>query len=588
MNTKINIFAALLFIIALTSCQDVFVLPTDGRLTFEQIFSDNTLTSGYLNKCYSYMPPTGMNYDNNNFLAVYTDEAQDAEDVLNGRSANYYDGRSTSSSNLIEGGSNAQTYDNMYAGIRKCNVFIDNINSAKNIAVETDRNKWKGEAFTLRAFYFWHLIKRFGPLPIIKHELPLNFDYSQHTRPTFYECVSAVLADCDSALAQPNFPWRNNLENDRGSMNKSVAMAIKSQAILFAASPQWNDGKNYWAQADSITRTTLDSLLTKNYALYNPNPAPAIKAYSNYQRFFLLKPEMLDNPANDKETIYAQKNQIGNVWQQHGLPIIKDVVKAGACPSQELVDAYETLNGKPVLNPAKPYLDDDHLQPNYNTANTQFNPAKPYENRDPRLFSTIYCNGVLQNLSNNTVPVWTYIGGTSGISTTDRRFTRTGYYLRKFVNYGSTKTANKDGYWRYFRLAEMYLNFAEAQFYNKGVTNKAVDALNAVRVRAGLPGLPYTISAEEFEQRLRNERRVEFAFEEHRYFDVRRWKIQNATEGVVTGMNIRVVSPGVYSYERFVVSRRNVTDSKYMLWPIPLTEQLKYKQFNVSYQNPGW
>jgi hypothetical protein len=297
---------------------------------------------------------------------------------------------------------------------------------------------------------------------------------------------------------------------------------------------------------------------------------------------------MLDNPANDKETIYAQRLQIGNVWQQHGLPIVADVSKAGACPSQELVDAYETINGKPVLNPEMPYLDEDHLQPNYNTDNTQYNPLKPYENRDPRLLSTIYCNGAFHNLNNNTLPVWTFIGGTSGISTTDRRFTRTGYYLRKFTDFTSTRTANKDGYWRYFRLAEMYLNFAEAEFYANGVTAAAVSALNAVRVRAGLPALPNTISANEFEQRLRNERRVEFAFEEHRYFDVRRWKIQKEAERVVTGVNIRAVSPGVFSFERFVVSRRNVVDDKYMLWPIPLNEQLKYKRFNVPYQNPGW
>ena len=79
------------------------------------------------------------------------------------------------------------------------------------------------------------------------------------------------------------------------------------------------------------------------------------------------------------------------------VPTVTDVTKAGACPSQELVDAYETLNGMPVLNPANPYSDADHLVPNYNTANTQYNPAKPYENRDPRLFSTIYCNGVNLN-----------------------------------------------------------------------------------------------------------------------------------------------------------------------------------------------
>ncbi|MCL4439881.1 MAG: RagB/SusD family nutrient uptake outer membrane protein, partial [Firmicutes bacterium] len=280
---------------------------------------------------------------------------------------------------------------------------------------------------------------------IIRHDLPTDFDYSTQKRPSFYECAQAVLADCDSALAQPNLPWRTKLEAERGAMTKSVAVAIKSQAILFAASPLWNGGINYWTEAAAITKASLDALLGKNYALYNPATSP-VKAYSNYQRFFLVRPEMLENPANDKETIYSQKGQVGAVWQQHGLPFVADVVKAGACPSQELVDAYETLNGQPVLDLANPYQDADHLIPNYNTANTQYDKNNPYKNRDPRLFSTIYCNGVFHNLANNTVPVWTYDGGNAGISQTDNRFTRTGYYLRKFKDFTSTKTANKDGY----------------------------------------------------------------------------------------------------------------------------------------------
>ncbi len=586
---KIYLITILIIGLLTTACNDVFDDANDGRLTLEQVFSDNALTGGYLAKCYSYIPPMGMNYDNNNFLAILSDEAQDADDVMGGRSANYYAGTMTSANNLVEGGGNTTIYNDMYAGIRKCNVFIDNIDKATNITVETNRNKWKAEAFTLRAFYFWQLIKRMGPLPIIRHDLPVDFDYSTHVRPTFYECVKVIIEDCDSALMQPNFPWRSNIENERGAVTKSVAVAIKSQAILFAASPLWADTNNYWKEAAEITKNALDSLLTKNYALYNPKAAtPAVKAYSDYQRFFLLKPEMLENPSNDKETIYSQKGQVGAVWQQNGLPFVVDVVKAGACPSQELVDSYETLNGMPVLNPANPYTDASHLVPNYNTANTQFNPAKPYDNRDPRLFSTIYCNGVNLNLATNTLPVWTYVGGNAGLSGTDRKFTRTGYYLRKFTDFTSTKASNKDGYWRYFRLAEMYLNYAEAEFHANGVTTNAINALNQTRVRAGLPALTTTISAAEFEQRLRNERRVEFAFEEHRYYDVRRWKIQAETEAVITGMKIQSTGPGVYTFDRVAVSSRPVTSEKYLLWPIPYTEQLKYQQVGVSYQNPGW
>jgi len=574
----------------LSSCNNVLDVGSDGRLSYDVVFSDNILTSGYLNNCYALMPLNGMSYNSNNFFGVFTDEAQDAEDVIAGSvSLNYYRGAMTSSINLMEGGSNNTTYNNMYRAIRSCNIFIDHIDKA-TITVETNRNRWKGEAYTLRAFYYWHMIKRFGPLPLLKHDLASNLDSATLVRPTFYNCVKKILQDCDSALAQPNLPWRSSLDGDRGSMTKSVAVAIKSEAILFAASPQWNATNDnvVWKEAAAITKATLDSLAKRNYSLYNPKDAnPSIKAYSDYQRLFLLKPEMVDNPTYDKETIYAQRTQLANVWQQNGPPMSTDVQKAGTCPSQELVDAYETLNGMPVLDPVNPYSDADHLVPNYNALNTQYDKTKPYLNRDPRLLSTIFCNGSNFNLSNNTQPVNIYVGGSQGISTTDRRYTRTGYYLRKFANYTSTKTANSDGYWRYFRLAEMYLNYAEADYFANGVTVAAVDALNKTRVRAGLPALSYSISTTEFKQRLQNERRVELAFEEHRYFDVRRWKIQSKVEGLVTGMSI--TGTGTYTYNRVVISRRSVTASKYMLWPIPAADQIKLSQLlKLNFQNSGW
>ena len=575
--------AGLLF----SACNDIIETADDGRLTYDQIFKDLNLTGGYLNQCYSYIPPTGMGYSNSSFLTIYSDEAHDADAVQGGNSANYYNGTATSLNNPIDAAGNGNTYNDMYNGIRKCNVFIDNIDKA-TFEPASYKTKYKAEAYTLRAFYFWHLIKRMGPLPIIKHDLPSDFDYSKLTRPTFYECVKAILQDCDSAIAQPGFTWRLNTENTRGSMTKSVAVAIKSQAMLFAASPQWNNSNDVWQEALKVTKAALDSLENNGYALYNPNDAvPTVKAFSDYQRFFLLNPDMKEIPV-DKETIYAQKGQVGAVWQQNGLPFVVDVIKAGASPSQELVDAYETVNGMPILNPENPYLDANHLIPNYNTANTQYNPEKPYENRDTRLLSSIYCNGVNLNLKTNTLPVWTYVGGNAGISQTDRRFTRTGYYLRKFVDFTSTKTANKDGYWRYYRLAEMYLNYAEAEFHVNGVTSNAVAALNKTRIRAGLPQLTTAISVAEFEQRLRNERRVEFAFEEHRYFDVRRWKIQSKTEGLVTGMSIEDKGAGEFAFSRIVVSSRPVIAEKYNLWPIPYNEELKFKNIGVNFQNPGW
>ena len=573
--------AGILFV----SCEKPFDLSSDGRITYDEIFSDYKLAGNYLNKAYTYMPTLGATSAGNNFIAVFSDEAHDAQSAVGCAALNYYDGKMTSNSNMLDD----NFYYNMYQGIRTCNVFINRIGDVPNMTIEKHRSQWKGEAYLLRAFYYLQLIKRYGPVPIIKEELPIDYDYSQHERPSFYENVQAIIADCNLALAEPDLPWRVISDNENGCMTKSVAYAIKSQAILFAASPLWNDGVDRWDEAARITKVALDSLYDGGYRLFNP-ASSTMKAYSNYQRFFLTKPEQVANPANDKETIYAQKGQIGAIWQQHGLPMMPDVVKAGATPSQELVDAYETIDGVPVLNPEQPYLDADHLQPNYNPANTKYNKNNPYANRDPRLFSTVYCNGNFHNLNNNTQPVWTFVGGNCGISENNNLNTPTGYYLRKFVNHTSKKNANADGYWRYFRLAEMYLNYAEAEFYANGMTPEAVNAVNEIRLRAGLPVLPSDMTPAEFEQRLRNERRVELAFEEHRYFDVRRWKLLDKTDGVVTGMKITKTSdsPVKYNYERVVVKKRFVTDAKYLLWPIPLTEATKYSMLGIEYQNPGW
>lgn len=405
-------------------------------------------------------------------------------------------------------------------------------------------------------------------------------------RPTFYENVKAIMADCDAAIAIPELLFRQVPGLQEGKMTKAVAYAIKSQAILYAASPLWNDGNNYWNEAALVTKDAMDKLENTGYALFNPSDIAIPGLYSKYQEFFLTQPEQVESPSKEKESILGKRRM--TLWSTFGLPMMPDVTRARISPSQELVDAYETIDGKPVLNLENPYLDAQHLQPNYNAENTLYDPENPYENRDPRLFSTVYCNGNFHNLASGTIPVYTYVGGNAGISTTDNLYTRTGYYLRKFIHYNSKKNSNNDGFWHDFRMAEIYLNFAEADFYSKGtVTNEALNAVNMIRERAGMPNIPSSISEKDFELRLRNERRVEFAFEEHRYYDLRRWKIQSDYEGIVTGMKISL-DEGDLDYERIQVQDRSVIDEKYLMWPIPLSEENKFKAIGINFQNPGW
>ncbi|RTE53940.1 RagB/SusD family nutrient uptake outer membrane protein [Arenibacter aquaticus] len=581
--TKKIIILLITFGLFFSSCEDPFDFGSDGRVTYDEIFSDYQLTGKYLATAYSYFPYYGASSAGGTFLASFTDEAQDAQDVVPGsNSLRYYEGNMSSANNLIKG----SLYDNMFKGIRTCNVFLANVDDVPTFTVQEHRGQWKAEAYLLRAYYYLQLIKRYGPVPIFKEVLPLDYDFSTMERPSFYENVQAIIADCDAALAQPELLYRQVDGLQDGFMTRGVAYAIKSQAILFAASPLWNDGNDHWNEAAEITKEAVDALEGAGFGLFNPASVSISGMYSKYQEYFLTQPENVEFPSEEKETILGKTRM--TLWSNYGLPVVPDVTKAGISPSQELVDAYETIDGVPVLDPEMPYLDDDHLQPNYNSENTLYDPENPYANRDPRLFSTVYCNGNFHNLSNNTIPVETYVGGSSQISDNSNLYTRTGYYLRKFIHYDSKNNSNKDGFWHDFRMAEIYLNFAEANFYANGAaTPEALAAVNLIRSRAGMPDLPSGISASEFEARLRNERRIELAFEEHRYYDLRRWEIQGDYEGVVTGMKITKNGED-FDYDRIVVQKRNVTDEKYLMWPIPLTEQNKYNALGIDFQNYGW
>ena len=372
-----------------------------------------------------------------------------------------------------------------------------------------------------------------------------------------------------------------------------------SQTALYAASPLWSDGSFTWERATEITKEALDQCLMHRFHLYDTKPAPTV-AQNAYAYYFFTRSD--PSRSWDKETIFESTSVRTNVWKYAGTPITSGMEKAGAGPTQELVDAYETIDGQPVLNLEQPYKDEDHLIPNYNSKNTLYNPNRPYENRDPRFYASIYYNGSRRYLDNRTDIVETFVGGNCGISdnVTDTRYTRTGYYMRKFNNYRSGIEIDGDGFMRIFRLAELYLNFAEAAYQAKGpditVASKvggsalsARGAVNAVRLRAGMPELPRGMTKEEFGRRYRNERRVELAFEEHRFFDVRRWKILAETDAVVTGMQITRGASDNYVYKRVKMMQRNTSSDKYLMYPIRQSEVDKMEGFTgTNWQNPGW
>ncbi|MFR9522292.1 MAG: RagB/SusD family nutrient uptake outer membrane protein [Rikenellaceae bacterium] len=596
---KKNIFklmALALTIFINTSCEDMFDYENELQFDIDEVFSDYYMTGAFVNTCYASLPNYSATSVSGTFIGTCTDEAQSVSksNIYN----DYYDGAMSSSNDVVS----SDHINDLYEGIRNCNIFLENIDNLEYYVVPEYKSQWIGEIYVMRAFYAWSIVKRYGPMPIEREVILSDYDYSTLTKPSFYECVQDIIADCDLGLAEEGLKWRNDisLETMQKVITRAAAYAIKSQAILFAASPLWNteDDPALWAEAVEITGESLEMVLANDYELYEVIvDGDGQDKITAYQDLFLRSFGDVSNVTNKE--ILMVGGSTNNLWKNYGVPIYVDggesVNSCGLSPTQELADAYDTAQGNTVLDLSFPYSDASHLQPNYNSAalsesgDNAFDINNPYANRDPRMAATMFRNEDYRNLTDNTEPVYTYSGGNSGINVSDTRYTQTGYYLRKFIRWTSTSTDNTDGTWSYFRLAELYLNYAEAVLESGGDVQTVLDNINVVRTRADqMPALTIT-DRDELRRRLRNERRVEFAFEEHRYFDLRRWMENQNYEGVATGVNINSSNPTSESnYERFALKTRKVTDDKYRLWPLSLEDEQKYQYYGVDLQNPGW
>lgn len=380
--------------VAVNSCADLD-LPSDGRLTLPEIFNSYHRTRNYYNSCKGYFPHQGFLYGGPTILASFSDEAHDASDGIAGSVYNWYNNQTSSTSNPVE---NSYSWAHYFQGIRKCNTFLTSMqdpNLATAVIDEVERNGWIAEIHVLRAYLYLQLIKRWGGVPILDTPYEITHDFSKDRRATFEECVDFIIADCDAALAIPeagttgaNIGFRWYISDDETTvLTRAFAYAVKSQAALYAASPLWYtpDSKYTWARVTDITKEALDQCLAHGFELFKLEPAADI-AQNAYAYYFIRNSDA--SRSVDKETIYQSASRT-SVWQNAGTPITEGSIKAGAGPSQELVDAYgmQATGEMPVLG----YSDPQHLQPIVNTS-SGYDPSNPYEGRDPRFYASIYYN----------------------------------------------------------------------------------------------------------------------------------------------------------------------------------------------------
>ncbi|WP_291203948.1 RagB/SusD family nutrient uptake outer membrane protein [Dyadobacter sp.] len=625
-------YALILAMLTVTSCKDVLDMAPDGKLTMDEIFADNDKTGAFLNSCYANIPVKGTRYFFWSRGPVnWSDESWDTDAeaeswIMSGR---MYNGDASAGNhpitNISSDAGNGDYWARYWSAIRNCTLFISRIDKA-TVRNPADRARWKAEAHLLRAYYYSELLKWFGAvLPIEREPYDFQQDFSNVTKAGYYEVVKFIMEDCDVALATAELPWRITTDSEGGRVNKALAEAIKSKMILFAASPLNNAGKDYWQEAYQVNKASLENLRTNGYELYNKVNLPQTylsdvaflgpdknEKTALYNEYFTQTMKYAPNPV-DRETIFQSRENQGNIWNIDGIGS-QDGYKSGTCPTQELVDAYETIDGQPVLDLDKPYLDDQHLQPNYNAVNKTYDPRNPYEKRDPRFYASIYYNGSKRKamwnfaespesfenypapIGNRARVIATYKNEPqTGIHPSTRKATRTGYYERKFLHPnsgGDNPIAGAN--WKLFRLGEVILNFAEAAA-EAGQLADAAKAVNEIRVRAGMPALPASLSKADLIKRIRAERRVELAMEENRYFDLRRWSKPtddlSQTDRWVTAMEITRNADGSFTYARRPVrttERKNYTN-KFLWVPIPLNEANRLRSITgADWQNAGW
>lgn len=549
MRTNKNIFLlCCMLIMGMTACKkaDSYLDKAEsGGISDKELFNDYAQTDAFLANIYStgigagdWMPVYSFTY------AAACDEAKCPYPFAYG-TINFTNGLVSPTNNPID------IWAKSYQNIRKVNIFLQYIDNlpVNGTAQEEGKSRMKGEAYFLRAFFYHELYRRYGAVPLL--DKPLNIDEDlQIPRNSEEEVVEFIVKDCETAASL--LPVAYSAAN-LGRAPKGAAMLLRSRVLLYAASLLHNpeNKPEKWQRAAAAAKAVIDM---NQYRLDD-----------NYKTLFHTRtsPEVIF-----QSTVNQVWKVVDNDWVRHTEPPSQGGGWGNLQPLQNLVDDYEMSNGKYITDPSSGY-----------------DPAKPYTGRDPRFYQSIIYDGC--RWAGATIN--TYVGsGVDGLNYSTAA-TKTGYYTAKLLDETATLiTSYKPGshYWVFMRYAEALLNYAEAQNEALGTPDQSVyDAVNKIRDRANvkMPALQTGLSKEEMRQRIRHERRIELAFETHRFWDLRRWRI--GTQEGLNAYGMKVTKSGtVYTYEKFLLENR-VYKPAFDFFPIPQTEREKDKALT---QNTGY
>lgn len=555
MKKIIKISLLILCMAAPFSCDNDFLNTTPpDKVSSDKVWADGPLAEAFVFGIYAYLGYGGFEEQ---MLASYTDEAMFTH---SGRSINTFTEGTETPSN-IAWVSPTYDWDKMYEAIRAANTAIEKLPEA--VFTNKDKDYLLGEAYFLRAYYYHQLLRFYGAFPIVDKLYGIDDEYAI-ARNTWSECVDFIVADLDKAAQ-----LLDGKGAVRGRASKLAALGLKSRVLLYAASDLHDvptasaksstissyankeligyasgDRSARWTAAKNAAKVVLDA--ATGYKMNLLAPVSTEEGIENYVALSMGGGSKAADTQAGVELLFERTHTplytVENNWPLGGIHFgINNGPNgyhnwAGNTPIQQLVDDYEVMDGEGGSQPFD-WNNDAHA-------------SDPYANRDPRFYGSILYDGATwkprpSDVAGidpvNQIQTGYYDNGSGGtINGVDTRESaienwngsRTHYYVRKFIDPDPAVVENQSGSqvvpWPFLRYTEVVLNYVEACI-ELGEDDEAKTWLNKIRFRVGMPAITETGTA--LRDRYRNERRIELAYEEHRYHDARRWMVAPETLG---------------------------------------------------------
>lgn len=578
-------FIFLLSILFSQSCKKYLEMPPQTSFNIDSVFSSYQNTERLVFDLYQFQGralATALNSKMNlSSVATITDEAICFTAQNGYTSNNVYAGSVNANWFTVNGANGEDIYDNHWRTIRKAFILKENIDRVPDASAAV-KNRIKGECTAVVALEYFEMFKRYGGVPIVRKSLN-NAEEFVIPRAPLDSVYNYIISLCDEAIANQDFPAKVPDEKEFGRLTKAFAYGLKARTMLYAASPLFNTDKPYldfgannklicfmkydknlWSQAAKAAADAITYCEQNGYAI--------VRSFGPTRNY---KVACEDVPkAGNTEVIYGTFqgiNQSRSYWTGRGTNMGGF---AATEPTQNHVEKYQNTDGTSVnwMTPITTPVND---------------PTFPYRRLDPRFHLSVAYNGCLWVTTPPTYNLEIYDGvdasvphGRNGPTSARTQFA---YFARKWLN-----GLEVSGVWTpmspYMRLAEMYLNLAEALNEANGPTPEVYAALDVIRSRSGMPNVPRNLSQAALRSFIDNERSVELYLENHRYFDLKRTLQGDLFKGPIYDVRVIRQRNNTYTYTRYKYHDRAWFQHWY-LHPFPSNE------VNKGYgliQNPGW